>query len=103
MKKISFILVALFLLFEGSANAQTLVSGGIYQNTTWTLANSPYQVNGSVVVFPGATLTVEPGVQIFINNANSSNLYIETVFVPKIPRLLKMAFLMGTTTLQEDW
>ena len=78
MKKIPLLLVALFLLYEGSANAQTMVSGGIYQNTTWTLANSPYQVNGSVVVFPGATLTVEPGVTLLINNSNTANIYIET-------------------------
>ncbi len=78
MKKIPLLLVALLLLYEGSANAQTMVSGGIYQNTTWTLANSPYQVNGSVVVFPGATLTVEPGVTLLINNSNTANIYIET-------------------------
>jgi hypothetical protein len=44
-----------------SVNAQTNVSGGIYSNTTWTLANSPYIVVDTVVVFPGVTLTIEPG------------------------------------------
>jgi hypothetical protein len=58
--------------------AQTAVSGGIYQNTTWTLAGSPYIVNGSIVVFPGKTLNIEPGVEIQINNQTSSNIYIET-------------------------
>lgn len=66
------------LLVVTPFRAQTPVSGGIYQNTTWTLANSPYQVNGSIVVFPGNTLTVEPGVTILINNANAQNIYIET-------------------------
>src|SRR6266513_547838 len=42
--------------------AQTNVSGGIYSNTTWTLANSPYIVVDTVVVFPGVTLTIQPGV-----------------------------------------
>jgi hypothetical protein len=42
--------------------AQTNVSGGIFANTTWTLANSPYIVTDTVVVFPGYTLTIEPGV-----------------------------------------
>ena len=60
------------------STAQTNVSGGIYQNTTWSLANSPYVVNGSVVVFPGKTLNIEPGVEIRINNQASSNIYIET-------------------------
>ena len=42
--------------------AQTPISGGIYSNTTWTLANSPYLMTGPVVVFPSKTLTIEPGV-----------------------------------------
>lgn len=58
--------------------AQTNVSGGIYQNTTWTLSGSPYVVNSSIVVFPSKTLTIEPGVEIQINNQNNSNIYIET-------------------------
>jgi hypothetical protein len=62
-----------FILF-----AQTLVSGGIYQNTTWTLAGSPYEVTGSIVVFPGKTLNIEPGVEIRINNQTDSTIYIET-------------------------
>jgi hypothetical protein len=78
MKNKLIILFAGMLLFTGKFIAQTNVSGGIYQNTTWTLANSPYQVNGSIVVFPGNTLTVEPGVTILINNINSQNIYIET-------------------------
>ena len=45
-------------------HAQTPVSGGIYANTTWSLANSPYLMTGPVVVFPGKTLTIEPGVEV---------------------------------------
>jgi hypothetical protein len=78
MKNKLIIILAAFFLTTGFLHAQTNVSGGIYQNTTWTLANSPYQVNGSIVVFPGNTLTVEPGVTILINNANAQNIYIET-------------------------
>ena len=58
--------------------AQTSVSGGIYQNTIWTLAGSPYVVAGSIVVFPGVTLNIEPGVEIRINNLTSNSIYIET-------------------------
>lgn len=47
-----------------SVFGQTNVSGGIYQNTTWTLAGSPYIVTGSIVVFPGKTLTIEPGCEV---------------------------------------
>jgi len=61
MKKLVFSF--LFIAFATLAiQAQTNVSGGIYTNTTWTLANSPYIVTSNVVVFPGVTLTLEPGV-----------------------------------------
>ncbi|MFA9211015.1 MAG: hypothetical protein ACEQR5_04275 [Moraxellaceae bacterium] len=69
---------AFFLLFSLSLKAQTSFQGGIYANTTWTLANSPYTITGSVVVFPGNTLTIEPGVEILIDNSTNSNIYIET-------------------------
>ncbi len=59
MKRIAGLICIVFLAL--TAVAQTNVSGGIYSNTTWTLAGSPYVVTGSVVVFPGKTLTIEPG------------------------------------------
>ena len=59
MKRILGLICLLFLAHV--ALAQTSVSGGIYSNTTWTLAGSPYFVTGSIVVFPGKTLTIEPG------------------------------------------
>ena len=63
------------------ASAQTSFQGGIYNNTTWTLANSPYILTGSVVVFPGKTLTIEPGVEIKVTADNTFNtgnmLYLE--------------------------
>ncbi len=63
-----------------NADAQTNVSGGIYANTTWTLANSPYIVTANLTVFPGNTLTIEPGVVIKLDSAvtleiRQSNLY----------------------------
>jgi hypothetical protein len=67
-----------FALSSLYVNSQTSVAGGIYQNTTWTLANSPYIVTGSIVVFPGNTLTIEPGVEIQIDNQTNSSIYIET-------------------------
>jgi hypothetical protein len=67
-----------FVILGFNIFGQTMVSGGIYQNTTWSLAASPYEVTGSVVVFPGKTLTIEPGVEIRINNLSDSTIYIET-------------------------
>lgn len=60
MKKLLLISIGFFSLTV--AHAQTNVSGGIYTNTTWTLANSPYIVVDTVVVFPGVKLTIQPGV-----------------------------------------
>ncbi len=63
---INFIL-ALLILISGNlfpSKAQTNVSGGIFSNTTWTLANSPYIIVDTVVLFPGYTLTIEPGVTV---------------------------------------
>ena len=61
--------------------AQTTVSGGIYQNTTWTETGSPYLMTGSMVVFPGVTLTIEPGVEVLVTpdySFNTGNLrYLE--------------------------
>src|SRR5436189_2498746 len=66
MKK--YLLLLLFTLSIFGLHAQTNVSGGIYANTTWTQANSPYIVVDTVVVFPGVTLTIEPGVTVkFVN------------------------------------
>ncbi|MBI3234392.1 MAG: hypothetical protein HYZ42_10185, partial [Bacteroidetes bacterium] len=65
MKKLTyqtFLVTLLSLLCFQSTQAQTHVSGSVYTNTTWTKANSPYIVDATIVFFPGANLTIEPGV-----------------------------------------
>jgi len=69
------LLTALALLAAASLSAQTNVQGGIYSNTTWTLANSPYVMTGSIVVFPGKTLTIQPGVVVKVQNPGPGNMY----------------------------
>ncbi|MGZ3864964.1 MAG: T9SS type A sorting domain-containing protein [Bacteroidia bacterium] len=73
MKKITYLLLSFFVLILQKMSSQTSVSGGIYTNTHWTLANSPYLVTDTLVLFPGVTLTVDPGVIVKSN----SNILIE--------------------------
>jgi hypothetical protein len=64
MKIIIFALIAYACGNTVVTLAQTVVSGGIYTNTTWTQTNSPYIVTGDIVLFPDMTLTIEPGVSV---------------------------------------
>ncbi len=44
----------------------TIVNGYIRENTTWTQANSPYEVTGDIIITEGVVLTIEPGVVVKI-------------------------------------
>ena len=50
--------------FTGS----TKISGKFDTSTTWTIDNSPYVLTGDVTVAPGATLTIDSGVDIGMEN-----------------------------------
>jgi RHS repeat-associated protein len=51
----------------GGVISMLSVGGGIGTSTTWTLANSPYEVTSNVTVSSPATLTIEPGVVVKFN------------------------------------
>ncbi|MFQ5908477.1 MAG: right-handed parallel beta-helix repeat-containing protein [Thermoplasmata archaeon] len=63
------LLAALVFLMGGSAPAaaNTPVSGVITVDTTWTAGMSPIWVEGDVLVTGGATLTIDPGVEVRFN------------------------------------
>jgi hypothetical protein len=68
MKKIITIFLTLIcVIINQRAYSQTNVSGSIHSNTTWSLTNSPYHVTGNTYVFPGNTLTIEPGVRVIFD------------------------------------
>lgn len=55
-----------FTLFR-TAKASTEITGIISLDTTWTKTNSPYILTGPILVSNGATLTIEPGVTVHLN------------------------------------
>jgi len=67
-----FVLLATFLFLGAFTGAYrlvpiakaTYVEGTITQDTIWTLVDSPFIVSNNIIVKPGATLTIEPGVQV---------------------------------------
>ncbi|MCP4163215.1 MAG: T9SS type A sorting domain-containing protein [Deltaproteobacteria bacterium] len=62
------LLYLLFIIIVNSTYGQTNVSGGLFNDTTWNLAGSPYIVTADVALFPGNTLTIEQGVTIKFNS-----------------------------------
>lgn len=69
MKKLACSLIIIVFLvssifFLGNVHASLLVGGLITSDTTWGIANSPYQLTGPVGVLNGVTLTIEPGVTV---------------------------------------
>lgn len=69
------VLPALALLAVGpsAASADTIVPGGSLPAglTVWSLAGSPYELGGDVTVPQGATLVIEPGVEVSAGEVDS--------------------------------
>jgi hypothetical protein len=58
----SLVIVCVLTAAAVPATAQTYIAGHIVTNTTWTLAGSPYIIQGNAFVDASSTLTIEPGV-----------------------------------------
>jgi len=71
----SFVSFLLLLTPLANASGPTYVKGIISTDTAWTLANSPYILTAPTLVESGATLTVEPGVE--VRFAEGSKLTVE--------------------------
>jgi MYXO-CTERM domain-containing protein len=59
------------LLMTSAALASTIIPGGNYANKTWTLAGSPYIVQGDVIVPAGTSLNIEAGVEVRVVNGDA--------------------------------
>jgi hypothetical protein len=57
--------------------SQTNVSGVISDDITWTFQNSPYLITNNVRVNSGATLTIDPGVEVLFNGSFSVQIFGE--------------------------
>ncbi len=66
---------------DGDVDEGLTCSGGtswcadVSSDTTWTLASSPYTVTCDVDIDPGATLTIEPGVTVVMEESGDISVY----------------------------
>lgn len=88
--------------FATYSGESTLVSGLISENTTWTLAGSPYIVVGNIMVEPGVFLKTEPG--IVVKFTSGTNLLIDGDLIAQGNSTHKITFTSNATTpAPGDW
>ena len=82
------------------AGGQTDVSGIINTDTTWTAANSPYRVTGSITVAAGVTLTIQPGTR--IEASHYQGIYVDGILNAVGTAALPVVF-TGTSETSNWW
>jgi len=91
------------LLSYSFLQAQTEVSGGIFNPVVWSQSGSPYLVTGDVVVFPGASLTIEPGVEVQFTENTGIELRSGSIFANGTATEPLLFTLAPTTPQESTW
>lgn len=72
------IITVLLSLLALAGISQTTISDSTYVSGNWTLANSPYIIEGRAIVASGQSLIIEPGVEVRLrSSASPSNSWFE--------------------------
>ena len=95
------LLVGLLQTNEATADGPTYVSGGIFADTAWIASQSPYIVTGTVTLFPGYTLTVEPGVEVRFDSATS--LIVRGALVAEGTHSKRIVFTSNSVPTKGSW
>jgi parallel beta-helix repeat protein len=74
MKDTGWIVLCLALIFSAllpisTVRSETYISNDIWGSETWTLEGSPYILTDNISIMDGATLTIEPGVEVRFEEA----------------------------------
>lgn len=77
-------LVLALLLWTSVLHAETVVSGVLDSDARWSSAYGPYRVDGDLLIRNGATLTIDPGVTVYM--APAANLRVEAGAVIAVGR-----------------
>ncbi len=57
-----------FTVWYDQGSVTSVAGGSLTADATWTAASGPYQINGSLTVASGATLTIEPGTTVYLGS-----------------------------------
>ena len=87
---------------HSSVTAVTTVSGGIFEDTTWEVTDSPIRVTSDVLVFPDTTLTIEPGVVVLFDSGTRLTIrgHLNAIGTDVDPILLTSS---SATPAMNDW
>jgi parallel beta-helix repeat protein len=75
MKNLYFIVTVILIVCSLQPVKAVNVSGSISTDSIWDISGSPYVISSSLTIEHGATLTIQPGVQVLVNDYQNLYLY----------------------------